>query len=407
MKKLLVLMIVVLLFSISTHAIAQTDDLGRPKPVLPADQQFITEKVFSIANKYVVSIEGIMVSTTSRLGSLGSRIVLEQQSLSRSVVSGIIISSDGLILTQARGIQDAKEVWVYFSPDIFKNVEDRKVRGKVIFLDMHYDIAAVRVDTKKLPVAKVADPSMLAQGDSVVAIGNSGPSVGLGFSVAYGIVSALRSFRSETNQFIPNMIQTDVMINPGNEGGPIFNWKGEFVGVHQIFPQSRGMMQGVTFFMPAEQAVRICKEIDKTKKNGFRPFVGIFFANRMMGTQGGAFFAGGGGRRRGTGVIYDDEFKMFMDMPDQYWDVGILIEQLYQGSPGYDAGLRREDVIVRMKLPWDKEFKYVRSAIEVEIGINQCKEKDIIVFGLIRDRRYREIAVTIGNHPKEYMPSFM
>ena len=408
MKKLIVLLILALVLGLSATAFAQVDELGRPKPALPKDETFITEKVAKLASRYVVSVEGIMVATTSRLGSLASPQVFEQQALSRSVVSGIIISSDGLIMTQARGIRDAKEVWVYFSPDIFAKAEDRKVMGKVIFADTHYDIAAIRVEIgKKLAVPKIGDANKIAQGDSIIAIGNSGPSVGLGFSVAYGIVSAIRSYRSETNQFVPNMIQTDVMINPGNEGGPIFNWKGDFVGVHQIFPISRGLMQGVTFFMPAEQAVKICKEIDKTKKNAFRPFCGIFFANRMMGTSGGAFFTGGAGTRRGTGVIFDDEFKMFMDMPDQYWDVGLLIEQLYQGSTGYDAGLRREDVVVRMKVPWEREFQYIRSPIEIEIGVNQCKEKDIIVFGVIRDRLYREIAVQVGNHPKDYLPNFI
>jgi S1-C subfamily serine protease len=402
------LIVLLTLLVLSGNAIAQTsqqDVIGRP-PTLPADREFVSEKVAKSASKYVVSIEGISLSTTARTGGLGGRLILEQQMLSRSVISGVIISSDGLIMTQARGVRDAKEVWVYFSKDVFNKVEDQKIQGKVVFADTHYDIAAIRVPKKGLPVPKVAELGGISQGDSAIAIGNAGPSVGLSFSVSYGIVSAIRSYKTETGQFIPNMIQTDVMINPGNEGGPIFDWQGNLMGVHQIFPTSRGgLMQGVTFFMPAAQAIRICKEIDITRKKAFRPFMGIFFANKYISTSGGMYFSGG--RVGGFGTGYDDEFKMYIDMPDQYWDVGCLVEQLFLGTTAFESGLRRQDVIVQMKLPWEKDFRYVRSAIEVELGINQCKAKDVISFGIIRDRKYKIIQVEVGDHPKEYLPNFM
>jgi serine protease Do len=168
--------------------------------------------------------------------------------------SGFIISPDGVILTNAHVVRDAKEVTV-------KLQDRREYRARVLGSDPKTDVAVLKIDAKNLPIVPVGKSSDLKVGEWVLAIGSP---FGLDSSVTAGVVSAKgRSLPDDSN--VP-FIQTDVAVNPGNSGGPLFNTKGEVVGINsQIYSQTGGYM-GLSFAIPIDVAFRIKDQIVATGK---------------------------------------------------------------------------------------------------------------------------------------------
>jgi serine protease Do len=166
--------------------------------------------------------------------------------------SGFIVSPDGVILTNAHVVRDAKEVTV-------KLQDRREYRAKVLGSDPKTDVAVLKIDAKKLPVVPIGKSSDLKVGEWVLAIGSP---FGLDSTVTAGVVSAKgRSLPDDTN--VP-FIQTDVAVNPGNSGGPLFNTRGEVVGINsQIYSQTGGY-QGLSFAIPIDVAYRIKEQLVAT-----------------------------------------------------------------------------------------------------------------------------------------------
>ena len=168
--------------------------------------------------------------------------------------SGFIISSDGLILTNAHVVRDAKDVTVKLS-------DRREYTAKVLGLDTATDIAVLRVDAKDLPVVRLGDPRNLEVGDPVLAIGAP---YGLEQTATSGIVSA--KGRSLPGDAVVPFIQTDAAVNPGNSGGPLFDGSGSVVGINsQIYSRSGGF-QGVSFAIPINVALKVKDQIVATGK---------------------------------------------------------------------------------------------------------------------------------------------
>ncbi|MEW6705166.1 MAG: DegQ family serine endoprotease [Pseudomonadota bacterium] len=163
--------------------------------------------------------------------------------------SGFIISHDGLILTNAHVVRDAKEVTV-------KLQDRREYRAKVLGQDPATDVAVLRIDAKNLPTVRLGDPKQVEVGDPVLAIGAP---YSLEQTATAGIVSAKgRSLPSDTA--VP-FIQTDAAVNPGNSGGPLFDAAGNVIGINaQIYSQSGGY-QGVAFAIPIDVALKIKDQI--------------------------------------------------------------------------------------------------------------------------------------------------
>ncbi len=149
----------------------------------------------------------------------------------RGMGSGFIVSADGYVLTNAHVVADADEVTV-------KLVDKRDFKAKVIGSDKRTDVAVLKIDARDLPYVRMGDANTVKVGDWVVAVGSP---FGFENSVTAGIVSAkARSLPDET--LVP-FIQTDVAINPGNSGGPLFNLRGEVVGINsQIYSRTGGFM---------------------------------------------------------------------------------------------------------------------------------------------------------------------
>ena len=168
----------------------------------------------------------------------------------RSLGSGFIISADGYILTNAHVVEGADEINVRFT-------DKREFKAKVIGADRRTDIAVIKIEgAGALPAVKFGDPTKLKVGEWVVAIGAP---FGFENTVTAGIVSAKGRSLPQEN-FVP-FIQTDVAINPGNSGGPLFNMRGEVIGINsQIYSRTGGFM-GLSFAIPADVALDIQKQL--------------------------------------------------------------------------------------------------------------------------------------------------
>ena len=169
--------------------------------------------------------------------------------------SGFIVSSDGYVLTNAHVVDDASEVTV-------RMTNRREYSAKVVGIDTRSDVAVLKINAQNLPTVRIGNPAQLRPGEWVVAIGSP---FGFENSVTAGIVSGVsRTLPSGDSNYVP-FIQTDVAVNPGNSGGPLFNMSGEVVGINsQIYSQSGGYM-GLSFAIPIDIANSVR---DQLVKNG-------------------------------------------------------------------------------------------------------------------------------------------
>jgi serine protease Do len=171
-----------------------------------------------------------------------------------SLGSGLILSPDGYILTCAHVVEDAREILVRLT-------DRREFSARLIGADRRSDVALLKIEAANLPRAVIGDPARVQVGEWVLAIGSP---FGFDSSATTGIVSA-KGRNLPNENYIP-FIQTDVAINPGNSGGPLFNLKGEVIGINsQIFSRTGGFM-GLSFAIPIDIATRIG---DQLKQEGF------------------------------------------------------------------------------------------------------------------------------------------
>jgi serine protease Do len=218
--------------------------------------------------------------------------------------SGFIISADGIILTNAHVVRDASEV-------VVKLTDRREFRAKVLGSDPQSDVAVLKIDAKNLPVVPLASNNDLKVGEWVLAIGSP---FGLDNTVTAGVVSA--KGRSLPDGNVP-FIQTDVAVNPGNSGGPLFNTRGEVVGINsQIYSQTGGY-QGLSFAIPIDVANKIKNQIVATGK--------VVHAK--------------------LGVSVQEVNQSFADSFNLATPEGALIANVDRGGPADKAGLKAGDVI--------------------------------------------------------------
>jgi serine protease Do len=185
-----------------------------------------------------------------------------RQFQARTLGSGFIISADGFILTNAHVVENTDEVTVRLTTK-------REYKAKVIGVDARTDVALIKIDARALPVVPIGDPAKLEVGEWVAAIGAP---FGFENSVTAGIVSA-KSRTLPDGSYVP-FIQTDVALNPGNSGGPLFNMRGEVVGVNsQIYSRTGGFM-GVSFAIPIDIAMDVVKQL-RTSGKVMRGRIGV------------------------------------------------------------------------------------------------------------------------------------
>lgn len=269
--------------------------------------------------------------------------------------SGFIVSPDGIILTNAHVVQDAKEVTV-------KMTDRREYKAKVLGADPQTDVAVIKIEAKNLPVVKVGNVNDLQVGEWVLAIGSP---YGLENTATAGIVSAKgRSLPDDTS--VP-FIQTDVAVNPGNSGGPLFNDRGEVVGINSQIYSRTGGFQGLSFSIPIDLAYKIKDQIlEHGKVQHARLGVTVQEVNQDLA----------------------DSFKL--DSPS-----GALVSSVEKGSAADKAGLQPGDVVRRI------DGKTIVSSGDLASTITMAAPGEKIKLDVWRNGGQKEMVATLGGVPKD------
>ncbi len=280
---------------------------------------------------------------------------LPEEFKTQSLGSGFIIDEDGYVVTNYHVIKDADEIVVKLS-------DRRELQAEVVGSDERSDMALLKIDADNLPVVKIGDSSKLKVGEWAMAIGSP---FGFDHSVSVGVISAIgRNLPSEN--YVP-FIQTDVAINPGNSGGPLFNLKGEVIGINsQIYSRTGGFM-GLSFAIPIDVAMDVVKQL-KEKGKVARGWLGILIqdVNRELAESFG------------------------MDEPR-----GAVVLQVVPDSPAEKAGFKVGDVVVEFN-----GKKIIRSS-DLPLAVGRAPIGKKARVGLIREGKRRTLSVVIAELPPE------
>ena len=273
----------------------------------------------------------------------------------RSLGSGFIISNDGYILTNAHVVESADEVTVRLT-------DKREFKAKIIGADKRTDVALIRIEATGLPAVKMGDPAQLRVGEWVVAIGSP---FGFDNSVTAGIVSAKGRSLPQEN-YVP-FIQTDVAINPGNSGGPLFNMRGEVVGINsQIYSRSGGYM-GVSFAIPIDVAMDIQNQLRASGKVS----------------------------RGRLGVVIQEVGKDLAESLGLSKPMGAVVNAVEKGGPADKAGLEPGDVILKF------DGKPINASADLPRLVAATRPGTRSTVQVWRKGTTRDIAVTVGEMADE------
>ncbi len=242
----------------------------------------------------------------------------QQQGPEEGIGSGVIITSDGYILTNNHVVKDAAK-----KGGISVQMTDKRVfDAKVIGTDPTTDLAVIKIEASNLPVAALGNSDLLAVGQIVLAVGNP---LGLSSTVTEGIVSSLGrpldisdEKVGSSHYGIANFIQTDAAINPGNSGGGLFNIKGEVIGINSAIASTTGMFAGYGFAIPINMAKGVAIDLIKTGKVN-RGYIGVNIGQ----------------------VDQTTAQALGLDRPR-----GVLIDHVVKDGAGEAAGLKSNDVIL-------------------------------------------------------------
>ena len=265
--------------------------------------------------------------------------------------SGFLISSDGYILTNTHVLSGMNSIKVVLN-------NRREYTARLVGSDTQTDIALLKIDAQGLPTVKIGDPKTLRVGEWVAAIGAP---FGFDNSVTAGIVSA--KGRSLPNENYTPFIQTDVAINPGNSGGPLFNLRGQVVGVNsQIYSQSGGFM-GISFAIPIDVAMNVA---DQLRRNGKveRGRIGV--------------------------VIQEVNYDLAKSFGLQTAN-GALISQVTPGGPADKAGLQPGDIVQSVN------GENVKASSDLPVLVGMMPPGTQLTLGIWRNGKREEVQVTLGS----------
>ena len=283
--------------------------------------------------------------------------------------TGIVISSDGFILTNGHVVAGASRVTVALS-------DHRTFQAQVVGTDPTTDLAVIRIPTSGLPAAQLGNSETARVGEWVLAIGNPGFGDGetLDFTVTSGIISA----KGRPLEIIPqggglqdeytdgyiieDFIQTDAAINPGNSGGPLVNLAGEVIGVNTAIASSTGFNQGYGFAIPSNLASRVANDLIQFGQVR-RPLLGVSIANV---------------------TAEDAEVYGLASIS------GVLVEDLPDASPAAAGGIRRADVIIRL------DSQRVDRVGQLQRLVAQRLPGDAVVLSVIRFGDSLDVRVRLG-----------
>jgi serine protease Do len=291
----------------------------------------------------------------------GEREYVEQVS---SLGSGVIISKDGLVVTNEHVVRDATEIKVTLT-------DGREFAGTVVASEAENDLALVRIEGRDLPTARLGDSDGIIIGEWAIAIGNP-----FGYlledahpSVTVGVVSALhRSMKTDEGMVgvYKDMIQTDAAINPGNSGGPLLNSLGDVIGINTFIISRSGGSMGIGFAIPVNRVKRIVDEVAKYGRI----------------------------RQIWIGVLVQEVTPMIARSLGLEDTRGVIVSQVDDRSPASKAGMKRGDVIVEVNQVKIANFEAARKAIfGAQIG-------DRLKFGLLRQGKSKDVTVVVEELPQ-------
>ena len=288
------------------------------------------------------------------------------QSTPHGAGSGVIISADGYILTNDHVVRDTQSLTV--------NVGDKGYDAKVIGTDPVTDIAVVKINTGgvKLPVAQLGNSDDLRIGDWAIAVGNP---LDIGTTVTLGIISAVNrtGLSAEGGHSMNSVIQTDAAINPGNSGGALANINGQVIGINEAIYSPTGSYVGIGFAIPINSAKKIAAQLIRDGKI-VRPYLGVSYS-ALKGYPAQA--------RRQMGITLNS-------------DDGVLVNQVYPGSPAAEAGLKTYDVIL------EANRQPITDQDSLNKIIQSLKVGDSLVLRVSHNGTDRILNVTLRQRPDSF-----
>ena len=347
--------------------LAQVD---RAEDAIAVPQNYVSKVVNKVGNSVVrIDASRTVANNTSPMLNdpffrqfFGSQIPnIPQERVQRGFGSGFVVSSDGLILTNAHVVDGSDEVNVTLK-------DGRTFEGKVMGTDPLTDVAVIKIEAEELPAVSFADSEQLQPGEWAIAIGNP---LGLDNTVTTGIVSG--TGRSSAQIGVADkrvsFIQTDAAINPGNSGGPLLNAQGEVIGINTAIIQNA---QGLGFAIPVNTARDIAEELI-AKGKVEHPYLGIQMAGITPELQ--------------------QQLKSRKNL-DIGTDEGVLIVDVVPNSPANNAGLKSGDVILAVG---DRE---IAKADEVQKAVSQIEVDSKVTLKVQRNGKTQDIRVKVGVLPQ-------
>lgn len=272
--------------------------------------------------------------------------------------SGVIISSDGYIVTNNHVVNGADELTVTLE-------DNREFNAKIIGTDPTTDLALIKIEGKNLPTLPIGDSDKLQVGEWVIAVGNP---FGLSNTVTAGIVSA--KARSIGANGVESFIQTDAAINRGNSGGALVNTKGELVGINAMLYSETGSYSGYGFAIPTAIMNKVVDDL------------------KQYGTVQRAYLGIRGGDLHNQIDALKDQGK---DVPDFGTNTGVYVASVEDNGAGAAAGLKEGDVITEV------DGKTVNKMAELQQIINNKRPGDKATITWLRDKKKMTKTVTLKN----------
>ncbi|WP_312814795.1 trypsin-like peptidase domain-containing protein [Sedimentibacter sp.] len=331
---------------------------GAEKPIMAQDVNInLTDDVYfavAVAEKSQKTVVGITTQTTKQVNTWFG----PQTQRSQSMGSGFIVDSNGYIVTNSHVIEDGKYEKITVS------LIDGSIEvGEVLWYDKSLDLAVVKINRTNLPVVELGDSDTLMVGEPVVAIGNP-MTLDLERTVTQGIISGLnRAIIFDNGTVIEPLLQTDASINEGNSGGPLFNAKGQVIGINTAKIKTA---EGLGFSIPINTAKPI---IDRIIKEGKLTTVYVGISGVEVETY---------------------ETALGIEVQAEY---GVVIAEVIKDSPAAISGLQVGDVIIAI------DGSKITSMQELKIKLYEYKDGDNAEITFLRNGNEQKASLTLKTKP--------
>ncbi len=320
--------------------------------------QAVTPAIVSIQSTQVVKVQlsPLLMDPFFRQ-FFGNQFQIPREQREHALGSGVLVTSDGYILTNNHVIKNATSIKVMLE-------DKRTFTAKVVGADPQTDVAVVKINGRNLPTASLGDSSDLHVGDIVMAFGNP---FGLNFTVTRGAVSALNRSQGGIEN-IQNFIQTDAPINPGNSGGALVNVEGQVVGINtaivsnQSGPEGEGGFLGIGFAIPSNMAKHVMEDLVKTGKVE-RGYLGAEIQS------------------------LDEGLAHAFDVPDTS---GALVQNVTPGGPAEKAGLKAGDVIRKYN------GQTISDSGQLVALVTETNPGSVVTLEVLRNGKPLTLRITLG-----------